>query len=353
MKISTNPAPAAGAAGPTLSAKQWLATLAPYRNPIPSRALFELAVTLVPFIALWLLMLLSLPLGYWLTLLLAVPTAGFLVRLFMIQHDCGHGSFFQRRRANDALGRTIGVLTLTPYAYWRRAHAIHHATSGNLDRRGTGDIDMLTVAEYRALSTLGRCRYRFMRHPLTVLGLGPAYIFVLQQRLPIGLMRAGWQPWRSVMGTNLAIALVVGLLVALLGWQDFFMVQVPITLLAGAIGVWLFYVQHQFEHTYWARDEEWDSRDGALHGSSHYDLPPVLRWFTANIGLHHIHHLSSRIPGYRLNEALTDHPELKDVSRLTLGQSIACLKLGLWDENRQRLVGFSDAAALGPEDRGR
>ena len=334
--------PATEAAGPTPPARQWLGVLAPYRTPILSRALFELAVTLAPFIALWLLMLFSLPHGYWLTLLLAVPTAGFLVRLFMIQHDCGHGSFFQRRWANDALGRTIGVLTLTPYAYWQRSHAIHHATSGNLDRRGTGDIDMLTVAEYRALSTLGRCRYRFMRHPLTVLGLGPAYLFVLQQRLPVGLMRAGWQPWRSVMGTNLAIALVVGLLTALLGWQDFLMVQAPITLLAGAIGVWLFYVQHQFEHTYWARDKEWDSRDGALHGSSHYDLPPVLRWFTANIGLHHIHHLSSRIPGYRLNEALTGHPELKEVSRLTLGQSIACLKLALWDENRQLLVAFSD-----------
>jgi acyl-lipid omega-6 desaturase (Delta-12 desaturase) len=335
--------PMAEAANATLPARQWLAVLAPYRTPILGRALIELAVTLIPFVALWLAMLASLDYGYWLTLLLAVPAAGFLVRLFMIQHDCGHGSFFRRRSANDALGRTIGVLTLTPYAYWRRTHAIHHATSGNLDRRGTGDIDMLTVAEYRALPTLGRWRYRFMRHPLTVLGLGPAYLFLLHQRLPVGLMRAGWQPWASVMGTNLTIAVVVGLLVVLLGWQDFLMVQAPITLLAGAIGVWLFYVQHQFEHTYWARDEVWDSRDGALHGSSHYDLPPVLRWFTANIGLHHVHHLSSRIPCYRLNEAMTDHPELKDVSRLTLKESIACLPLALWDEDRQRLVAFSEA----------
>jgi len=335
--------PAAVSADAPLPARQWLAVLAPYRTPILGRALVELAVTLIPFVALWLAMLASLPYGYWLTLLLAIPAAGFLVRLFMIQHDCGHGSFFQRRWANDALGRAIGVLTLTPYAYWRRTHAIHHATSGNLDRRGTGDIDMLTVAEYQALPLLGRLRYRFMRHPLTVLGLGPAYLFLLHQRLPVGLMRAGWQPWLSVMGTNLAIALVIGLLVALLGWQDFLMVQAPITLIAGAIGVWLFYVQHQFEHTYWARDAQWDSRDGALHGSSHYVLPPVLRWFTANIGLHHVHHLSSRIPCYRLNEALTNHPELEDVSRLTLKESIACLPLALWDEDRQRLVAFSEA----------
>ena len=223
----------------------------------------------------------------WLAILPAPVAAGFLVGVFIIQHDCGHGSFFRRRRANDALGRTLGVLTLTPYAYWRRSHAIHHATSGNLDRRGIGDIDVLTVAEYRALSTLGRWRYRFCRHPPTMLGLGPAYPFFLKQRLPIGQMRGGWQPWRSVMGTNLAIALVVGLLAALVGWQDLLMVQVPVTLLAGAIGIWLFYVQHQFERTYWARDDEWDSRDGALHGSSHYDLPPVLRGPTANIGLHH------------------------------------------------------------------
>jgi len=335
-------APASPPAQKSGPARQWLAVLAPYRAPVLGRALLELALTLIPFVALWLLMLSSLAYGYWLTLLLAVPTAGFLVRLFMIQHDCGHGSFFKRRRANDWLGRAIGVLTLTPYAYWRRSHAIHHATSGNLDRRGTGDIDMLTVAEYRALTPLGRRRYRFMRHPLTVLGLGPAYLFVLQQRLPVGLMRAGWQPWASVMGTNLAIAVVVGLLTALLGWQAFLMVQAPITLIAGAIGVWLFYVQHQFEHTYWARDAEWDSRDGALQGSSHYDLPPVLRWFTANIGLHHIHHLCSRIPSYRLNEALADHPELKDVSRLTLEESFACLRLALWDEDRRLLVAFSD-----------
>jgi acyl-lipid omega-6 desaturase (Delta-12 desaturase) len=289
-------------------------------------------------------MLASLRYSYWLCLLLAVPAAGFLVRLFMIQHDCGHGSFFRRRLANDWLGRTLGVLTLTPYGYWRRTHAMHHATSGHLGRRGTGDVDTLTVREYQSLPAWRRALYRLKRHPIVVLGLGPFYMFVLQHRLPVRLMRAGWQPWLSVMSTNLAIAAVIGLLVALLGARDFLLVQAPIILLASSAGVWLFYVQHQFEHTWWAWDADWNLHTGALHGSSHYDLPPVLRWFTANIGIHHVHHLSSRIPCYRLGEALRDHPELREVSRLTLMESFRCLRLALWDEDQRRLVGFREAA---------
>ena len=241
-------------------------------------------------------MLLSLRYSYWLCLLLAVPAAGFLVRLFMIQHDCGHGSFLRRRRANDWLGRVLGVLTLTPYGYWRRTHAMHHATSGHLDRRGTGDVDTLTVREYQSLPAWRRALYRLKRHPIVVLGVGPFYLFVLQHRLPVRLMRAGREPWLSVMSTNLAIAVVVGLLVAVLGVRDFLLVQAPITLLASSAGVWLFYVQHQFEHTYWAWDADWNVHTGALHGSSHYDLPPVLRWFTANIGIHHVHHLCEPDP---------------------------------------------------------
>jgi omega-6 fatty acid desaturase (delta-12 desaturase) len=317
--------------------------LAPYREARLARSLVELFVTVVPFAALWLLMLASLRYSYWLCLLLAVPAAGFLVRLFMIQHDCGHGSFFRRRLANDWLGRTLGVLTLTPYGYWRRTHAMHHATSGHLGRRGTGDVDTLTVREYQSLPAWRRALYRLKRHPIVVLGLGPFYMFVLQHRLPVRLMRAGWQPWLSVMSTNLAIAAVIGLLVALLGAREFLLVQAPIILLASSAGVWLFYVQHQFEHTWWAWDADWNLHTGALHGSSHYDLPPVLRWFTANIGIHHVHHLSSRIPCYRLGEALRDHPELQGVSRLTLMESFRCLRLALWDEDKRRLVGFRDA----------
>jgi acyl-lipid omega-6 desaturase (Delta-12 desaturase) len=324
-------------------ARHWVTVLAPYREPSLGRSLAELVVTVAPFVALWLLMLLSLRYSYWLCLLLAVPAAGFLVRLFMIQHDCGHGSFFRRRRANDWLGRVLGVLTLTPYGYWRRTHAIHHATSGHLGRRGTGDVDTLTVREYQSLPAWRRGLYRLTRHPIVVLGVAPFYLFVLKHRLPVRLMRAGREPWLSVMSTNLAIALVVGLLVAVLGARDFLLVQTPITLLASSAGVWLFYVQHQFEHTWWAWDPDWNLHTGALHGSSHYDLPPVLRWFTANIGIHHVHHLCSRIPCYRLGEALRAHPELHAVSRLTLKESFRCLRLALWDEDQRRLVSFVDA----------
>jgi omega-6 fatty acid desaturase (delta-12 desaturase) len=330
-------------ANATPDARHWQKRLSAYRTPLLGRSLLELAVSVVPFVALWLSMLFTLSYSYWLCLILAVPTAGFLVRLFMIQHDCGHGSFFRRRQANDWLGRILGVVTLTPYAYWRRQHALHHATSGNLDRRGTGDIEVLTVREYRRMSFRRRLQYRFMRHPLVLLGIAPAYLFVLKQRLPVGSMRGGRGPWISVIGTNLAIAAVVAILVTLVGWRDFLLVHAPVTLLAGSVGVWLFYVQHQFEETYWARDGDWDCRTGALEGSSHYDLPPVLRWFTANIGIHHVHHLCSRIPCYRLNEALRDHPGLRDVSRLTLDESIRCLPLALWDEDRQLLVSFADA----------
>ncbi len=325
-------------------ARRWRAKLAALPAAAARVAAWpELAVTALPFLSLWLLMWLSLGYAYWLCLLLALPASGFLVRLFMIQHDCGHGSFFRGRRANDWLGRVIGVLTLTPYGYWRRTHAMHHATSGNLSRRGTGDVDTLTVSEFRSLSAWRRGLYRLSRHPAVLLGVAPLYLFVLRYRLPIKLMRSGRQAWLSVLSTNLAIAAVVGLAIALVGVKDFLLIQVPITLLASTAGVWLFYVQHQFEDTWWERDAGWTAHAGALHGSSHYDLPQPLRWLTANIGIHHVHHLCSRIPGYRLGEVLRDHPELREVGRLTLGQSFACLRLALWDEDRRRLVGFREA----------
>ena len=239
-----------------------------------------------------------------------MPAAGFLVRLFMIQHDCGHGAFFRHRLANDWIGRALGVLTLTPYDFWRRTHAIHHATSGNLERRGIGDIDTLTVREYLALPRWGRLIYRLYRHPAVMFGVGPAYLFILRHRLPFGLMRGGWQPWLSTMATNLAIAIIVAALMWLIGVGPFLLVHLPIMLLAAAMGVWLFYVQHQFEHTVWADNENWNLHEAALHGSSYYVLPGILRWFTANIGIHHVHHLCSRIPYYRLPRVLRDHPEL-------------------------------------------
>jgi omega-6 fatty acid desaturase (delta-12 desaturase) len=282
----------------------------------------------------------SLQYGYWLTLLLAVPAAGLVVRLFMIQHDCGHGAFFRSRAANDMIGRMIGVLTLTPYAQWRKAHAIHHATSGNLDRRGIGDVDVLTVREYLALPPWRRLAYRLYRHPLVFFGIGPTYLFVLKHRFPLKLRRGRGEELASVMATNAAVAAAVVLGMALFGVGEFLLVQAPVTVLASSVGVWLFYVQHQFEHTYWRREAEWNFHVAALRGSSHYHLPAVLRWFTANIGLHHVHHLCSRIPNYRLGECLAANPALDGIGRLNFMESLKCVRLTLWDEAQKRLVSF-------------
>ncbi len=320
----------------------WTRMLARYRTPSSVRSIIELMMTAVPLVLLWSLMWAMLDISYWLCLLLAFPAAGFLVRLFMIQHDCGHGAFFYRRLANDWVGRAIGVLTLTPYDFWRRAHAVHHSTSGNLDCRGIGDIDTLTVHEYLSRSRWGRLCYRVYRHPIIMFGLGPAYLFMIQHRLPVGLMCHGWMPWLSTMATNLAIAVLVATMIWLVGVGPFLLVHLPIMLLAASVGVWLFYVQHQFENTVWAHDSEWNLQESALHGSSHYALPALLRWFTANIGVHHIHHLCSRIPCYRLPQVLRDYPDLGGIGRLTLLQSFRCVRLVLWDEGQQRLVSFRD-----------
>jgi acyl-lipid omega-6 desaturase (Delta-12 desaturase) len=315
--------------------------LARYRDPSLRRSLIEIAITALPLIGLWAAMWALMHVSYWLSLILAVPAAGFLVRLFMIQHDCSHGAFFRHRAINDWVGRVIGIATLTPYDYWKRTHAAHHAGSGNLDRRGMGDVSTVTVREYLAMNWRQRLGYRLYRHPAVMFGLGPAYLFILQHRAPLGLMRgAGWSPWISTMATNAGIAAIVGLLVWLIGIGPFLAIHLPIAVLASSIGVWLFYVQHQFEETAWAYEPAWSHPEAALHGSSHYDLPPVLRWFTANIGVHHVHHLNSRIPFYRLGEVLRHHPELSQIGRLTLWQSLRCIRFALWDESSKRLVSF-------------
>jgi acyl-lipid omega-6 desaturase (Delta-12 desaturase) len=328
------------ASGGLGAARDWLPALDRYRTPSQLRSLLEIAITAVPFALLWLSMWASLERSYLLSLAIAVPAAGFLVRLFMIQHDCGHGSFFRRRWANDWTGRAIGVLTFTPYDHWRRSHAVHHASSGNLDRRGIGDITTLTVAEYLARPWWRRLAYRCYRHPLVIFGIGPAYQFLVQHRFPAHASPKGWRSWLSPMATNAAIALLAGSVIGLVGVKPFLLVQLPIILLAASIGVWLFYVQHQFEATHWAEDGSWTVHEAALHGSSHYDLPMVLRWFTANIGVHHVHHLCSRIPYYRLGRVLRDHPELQTVGRITLRDSLACVRLALWDETRGRMIPF-------------
>ena len=344
MSTQQNVAPtAARRAG----ARRWAQVLLQYRRPNGARSILELLITAIPFVAIWAAMWAVVYFGYWpLCLLLAIPAAGFLVRLFLIQHDCGHGSFFRSRLVNDWVGRILGVFTLTPYDVWRRDHAMHHATTGNLDRRGGGgEIRTLTVEEYLALPRWRRIQYRLYRHPVVMFALGPTFVFVLCQRLPLGSMRAGWLPWTSTMATNAAILAIVGAMMWFVGVGPFLMVHVPIMLLAATIGVWLFYVQHQFDNVAWARDSNWDVHEAALHGSSYYDLPTVLRWFTANIGLHHIHHLNSRIPYYRLRQVMRDHPELSQVGRVTFWQSLRLVRLALWDEYQQRMVSFREMRA--------
>ncbi|MDB5552782.1 MAG: fatty acid desaturase [Rhizobium sp.] len=328
--------------------KPWLKILAQYRQPRSGRSAFELAVTAVPFILLWAATMLAVSEGIWWGLILTIPAAGFLLRLFMIQHDCGHGAFFGRRWLDDWTGRSIGVLTLTPYDYWRRAHAEHHASAGNLDERGVGDITTLTIEEYDSLSRWNRLGYWLYRHPLVMFGVGPAWLFLIKQRLPFGMFQSGYVPWVSTMATNAAVAILTGAIIWMIGLLPFLAVHLPITLLAGAAGVWLFYVQHQFEETHWSKKPDWQFPKAALHGASHYDLPFPLKWITGNIGVHHVHHLSSRVPFYRLPEVLRDHPELGDIGRITLLQSLSCVRLTLWDENSARLVSFKEAARLRP-----
>ncbi len=342
MSQGTEPDPAASPD----NAGGWTRQLAPYRSPIPWRARFELAVTAIPFAALFALAWAALSVSPWLSVALSLANAAFVVRLFMIQHDCGHGAFFRDRQWNDRIGRTIGALTLTPYAVWRRNHTMHHATTGNLDRRGTGDIPTLTVAEYRARPLVGRICYRLVRHPAILFGIAPFYSFFLQNRVPAGLMRSGWRYWASALGTDATIFAILATLYLFGGVPVLLFVYLPMMLLAASTGMWLFYVQHQFEETSWESEADWSVQDAAFHGSSHYDLPPVLRWITANIGVHHVHHLASRIPFYRLSEVLRDHDVLAGAQRLTLRESLRCASLTLWDEDGGRLVSFAELPRL-------
>jgi acyl-lipid omega-6 desaturase (Delta-12 desaturase) len=321
----------------------WDRRLAPFKKSDVRRSLFELGLTLGALGGIWGLGWLAWNTGHWLiALVLTIPASLFLVRLFMIQHDCGHGSFFSHPTANAWVGRAIGLFTLTPYSYWRRTHAIHHATSGNLDRRGLGVIEMLTVDEYLALTPIKRLGYRLYRHPAVMFGLGPAFMFFIQQRLPVGLMKEGWRPWRSTLANAAGIALSLTILSLLFGAAPVLVINALTMLLAATIGVWLFYVQHQFEGVAWARNGKWDRDDAALHGSSHYDLPTPLRWLTANIGIHHVHHLSSRIPFYRLPDVMKAFPELKGMGRIGLWESFKTVRLALWDEASQKLVSFRE-----------
>jgi omega-6 fatty acid desaturase (delta-12 desaturase) len=294
--------------------------------------------TLVPYVTLWWLMYVSLSVSYWLTLPLAVLAGGFMVRLFIIHHDCGHGSFFKSRLANEIVGCLTGVITFTPYHQWRWEHAIHHSSSGDLDRRGTGDIWTLTVEEYLAASRWKRFSYRMARNPIVLFVIAPLFLFLVLQRLTNP--RAGFRESISVYGTNLALLAVATALSQVFGFKAYVLIQLTVLMVAGSAGVWLFYVQHQFEGVYWERNENWDYATAALQGSSFYKLPKVLQWFSGNIGFHHIHHLSPRIPNYHLEKCHLAEPLFQTVKPVTFFSSFKSFTYRLWDEQRRRLIGY-------------
>ena len=323
--------------------------IAPYERADDARAWRTVCTSVAPYVASWWLMWRSLVLPYWVTLLLALPTAGFLVRIFIVQHDCGHASFFRSSRLNTWVGRLCAVMTLTPYRYWQRFHAVHHATSSKLDRRAHFDVETLTVAEYLSRGRWARLRYRLQRSALVLFGIGPLFYFVVLLRLPFVAPRAWHRERRSILLTDLALAAAILALVRSIGLTAFVRVQLPITVIAATTGMWLFYVQHQFEHAYWARDDAWDYGRAALAGSSYYALPPVLEWFTGYIGLHHVHHLSTRIPSYRLAECLRETPVLSAVPRIELLDGFRTVRLKLWDEERGRLVPWPHSKTAGAQ----
>jgi omega-6 fatty acid desaturase (delta-12 desaturase) len=319
----------------------WREALAPYARPHRRRSAINLATSVVPYVALFALMYLTLSVSYLLTFALAIVAAGFLVRTYIVFHDCTHGSFLGSKRANAWLGTTLGLLVFAPFACWRHNHAVHHATAGDLDRRGVGDVPTITVAEYQARSRRGRLAYRLFRHPLVMFGIGPIFALVLQPRVVSRSARPRIQ--RSVMATNIALVLLVGALCWLIGWQDYLLIQVPIMAMAGAAGIWLFYVQHQFDDVYWETAERWSYADAALRGSSYLKLPKVLQFFSGNIGLHHVHHLNARIPNYNLQRAHDENAMFHDVPTLSLADGIRAVGLKLYDEQRRQLVTFAQA----------
>jgi omega-6 fatty acid desaturase (delta-12 desaturase) len=313
--------------------------VAAFARPRLSRSLLDLATSVVPFLLLSALMFWSLDTSYLLALAIAVPAGGFLVRTFIVFHDCAHGSFFRSARANAWVGRFCGLLVFAPFAAWRHEHAVHHATSGDLDRRGVGDVLTLTVAEYEAMPALKRIGYRLFRNPVVMFGLGPIFAMIVGPRFISWSARP--RLVRSVWLTNVALAVLVGGLCLLVGWRDFVLVWGPPALIAGSVGVWLFYVQHQFEDAYWESSGDWSYADAALRGSSYLRLPQPLQFFTGNIGLHHVHHLSARVPNYNLQRAHDETPILQSVPTLTLWDGLRTARLKLWDEECGRLVGFS------------
>jgi Fatty acid desaturase len=315
----------------------------PFEKIDAKKSVKQLFTSFVPLVLLWYGSYLSLSVSYVLSLALGAVAAGFVIRTFIIFHDCCHQSFFKNRKANKIIGTIAGAITLTPYEQWKYSHSVHHATSSNLDKRGIGDIWILTVEEYNAASFWKKLQYRIYRNPVVMFGLGPVYVFLLLYRFN----RRGAKRKERINThvTNLLIAALYALLIWLVGWQAFLLVQVPVFWLSGAMGIWLFYVQHQFEESYFEKEDEWSYVQAAIEGSSYYKLPKLLQWLTGNIGFHHVHHLSPKVPNYRLEEAHNATPPLQRATTITLRTSLESLRFKLWDERNRRFVRFKDARA--------
>jgi acyl-lipid omega-6 desaturase (Delta-12 desaturase) len=318
--------------------------LAAYARPRVGRGLLEIATSVVPYVALSVLMYLALAFSLPLTLVLALPAAGFLVRTFVVFHDCAHGCLFPSKRANNHIGRFLGLFILSPFARWRHDHAVHHASSGDIERRGVGDIVTLTVSEYGQRSRRGRLAYRAIRNPVVMFGLGPIIAMIVGPRVPTRSQRPRLR--HSVLGTDAALLIVAGGLCWLIGWKALLLVWAPAAMLAGSVGIWLFYVQHQFEDAYWQSSANWSYADAALQGSSHLRLPKLLQFFTGNIGLHHVHHLNARIPNYNLQRAHDENPIFRDVPTISLWEGLRAVSLKLWDEDAGKLVTFRAASPV-------
>lgn len=330
-----------GEGRPSSGRRSWKEAVAHYRWPATWRAVWQMVNTLVPYVGLWFLMYRCLSVSLWLAWPLAVLAGAFLVRIFIIFHDCTHRSFFKSRAANELVGNVLGVLCFTPYYRWRREHSMHHASAGDLDRRGTGDVWTMTVQEYLEASRWKRCAYRLARNPLVLFVIAPLVLFLFLERLPSS--QDGARERLSVYATNAALACMVAGMSWLFGWKAYLLLQLTPILVAGSAGVWLFYVQHQFEGVYWERGEQWDYEKAALEGSSYYQLPRVLQWFSGNIGFHHIHHLSPQIPNYHLERCHHSAPVFQSVKPITLVSSIKSLGFRLWDERQRKMVGYPPA----------
>ncbi|MEW5846238.1 MAG: fatty acid desaturase [Bacteroidota bacterium] len=320
--------------------QNWVEVVSKYNYPDHPKSWWQVVNSVVPYIGLWVAMYYSLKVSYWLTLVLSLLAAGFLVRIFIIFHDCGHGSFFRSEKLNRLVGIPLGLLVFTPYHRWHRDHFIHHSTVGNLDKRGIGDVETLTVKEYLNLSKWGKIKYRMYRHPLFLFGIAPILLFLIQHRIPKSYMS-----FKQRMYVYLSNAAIVGTIILLMwwiGWREYILIQLPVIYFASIAGVWLFYVQHQFDRVVWKRSQEWNYQSVALEGSSFLKLPTILQWFSGNIGYHHIHHLSPRIPNYKLQKCHEENEIFSSIKPLTFKEIMRAFKLRLWDEERNKLISFDE-----------